>query len=321
MLDHLSHFHGLPIHDFADPADPASEQAGPLPAADEVAWRLARHELWEPEEEFEDAWERFLDTVDVSKVRALVLGAGAYGIEDDAASPDETAQRLAAAADRFTGLRALYLADLTYEESELSWILQSDVNPILSAYPRLEELGVRGSDGLRFSPLRHEHLRVLRLENGGLPAEVVHGLTASDLPALDHLDLWLGDESYGRTTTVGDLAPLLAGGVFPALRRLGLQDCDIQDEIAAAVAHAPVVSRLSSLHLGLGTLSDAGAQALLGGRPLTHLEVLDLEHHFLSEPMMRRLREALEPSGVRVNLDDRQETRGSGGRRYVAAGE
>lgn len=81
------------------------------------------------------------------------------------------------------------------------------------------------------------------------------------------------------------------------------------------------MARLSTLRLSLGTLGDAGAEALLGGQPLTHLAELDLHHHYLSEPMTGRLREALEPSGVRVDLDDRQRADAEGHGRYVSAGE
>lgn len=321
-MDHIAELHGLPVHDF--PALDASPS--PLPAAETVAWRLSILDEGVFGESFTESWQRFLDTVDPARVRALVLGPGAYGTDHDDADPEETVKLLAGAADRLTGLEALYLADLTFEESELSWIVQSDVTPVLTAYPRLRELGVQGSGGgfgdapgLEFHALRHEHLRVLRLENGGLPAEVARGVAASDLPALEHLDLWLGTEDYGRTAGVADLAPVLDGGRLPSLRRLGLRNCDLQDEVAAAVASAPVVARLSALDLSLGTLGDTGAEALLGGQPLTHLEELDLHHHYLSDPMMTRLRQALEPFGVRVDVSERETDEEWG--RYVAAGE
>ena len=54
----------------------------------------------------------------------------------------------------------------------------------------------------------------------------------------------------------------------------------------------------------MGTLGDAGAEALLGGRPLTHLTKLDLHHHYISEPVQHLLRQALEPAGVTLDLYD-----------------
>ncbi|MER7475733.1 hypothetical protein [Micromonospora sp. NPDC000018] len=92
----------------------------------------------------------------------------------------------------------------------------------------------------------------------------------------------------------------------------------LQDEIAAAVAEAPVVAQLRSLALSMGTLSDTGAAALLNGRSLTHLRWLDLQHHYLSAAMMRRLRDALEPSGVEIDLSDGREDPGDSRWRYVA---
>lgn len=45
----------------------------------------------------------------------------------------------------------------------------------------------------------------------------------------------------------GDLQPILDGKRLPALRPLGLGNSPIQDNIAAAVASAPVVTRLRTL--------------------------------------------------------------------------
>lgn len=73
------------------------------------------------------------------------------------------------------------------------------------------------------------------------------------------------------------------------------------------MADAPVVAQLASLNLSLGNLGDPGAEALLAGQPLTHLRELDLRHHYMSDAMMLRMRTALEPAGVRVNLTDQQD--------------
>ncbi|MFF3359727.1 hypothetical protein ACFYWN_45885, partial [Streptomyces sp. NPDC002917] len=80
----------------------------------------------------------------------------------------------------------------------------------------------------------------------------------------------------------------------------------VTNEIAGAVASAPVVAQLRTLDLSNGTLGDEGAAALLEGQPLTHLERLDLHHHFLTEPIERRIKEALEPHGVQVDLSERE---------------
>ncbi|MFG2305214.1 STM4015 family protein [Actinacidiphila glaucinigra] len=296
-VEHLQELNGLPAFDF-----PAPDARQELPAAGAVAWRLAVNP-WEDKakETFAQLWDRFLETVEPGGVRALVVGQWGEPYDNDSGA---VVGRLVDARERLTALEAVFIGDLETEEAEISWIEQSDVTPVLEAYPRLEVLGVRGGSGLRFPATRHQRLRTLRFEAGGLPGEAVRGVAASELPALEHLELWLGVEEYGGDATVADLAPILAGGRFPALRHLGLRNSEIQDEIAAAVAAAPVVAQLSSLDLSLGVLTDEGVTALLAGQPLTHLNWLDLHHNFVTEPVAERVRAALEPSGVEVDLSD-----------------
>jgi len=296
-VEHLKELHGLPAFDFPEPG--ARQD---LPEAGAVAWRLAVDPYDEDsQEEFGDLWDGFLDTVDPAEVRAIIVGQWGEPYDNDSSV---IVERLVAARDRLTTLQAVFIGDLEVEEAEISWIEQSDVTPVLDAYPMLEEFGVRGGNCLRFPAVRHKHLRTLSFEAGGLPGEVVRGVVASELPALEYLEMWLGVEQYDGDATVDDLAPLLAGGRFPALRHLGLRNSEIQDEIAAAVAHAPLVAQLKSLDLSLGVLTDEGVTALLDGQPLTHLTWLDLHHNFVTEPVAERLQAALEPSGVEVDLSE-----------------
>lgn len=171
--------------------------------------------------------------------------------------------------------------------------------------------------------MKHERLRALTIQAGGLPSEVVRGVLDSELPALERLDLWLGVSAYEGNTDLADLAPLLSGTRFPLLDHLGVRNSEIQNEIASAVASAPVVAQLRVLDLSNGTLGDEGAAALLEGQPLTHLELLDLHHHFLTDAMAERVRSALEPHGVRVDLSEKCEPWGDRGAegRYTAVSE
>jgi hypothetical protein len=154
------------------------------------------------------------------------------------------------------------------------------------------------------APLKHAALEELTLQGGGLPPEVARAIGASELPSLTHLELYLGERWYSGGSVPEDYERILRGEAFPRLRHLGLRDAANQDEIAVAVAHAPVVAQLETLDLSLGNITDAGATALLNGQPLTHLKSLDLHHHYLSEEMMQRVWSALR--GVEVNLDEQE---------------
>ncbi|MFJ9364527.1 STM4015 family protein [Nocardia sp. NPDC101769] len=311
---HLQEFHGLPIVEF--PGD-AAEVA--LPAPDAAAWRIAVDPYGDSPEEWPAAFARFLAAVDTARVRALVIGQ--WGEVYDHNS-DLVIDELIRVRERFPALRAVFIGEITYEEAEISWIQQSDVTPLLANFPALEELRIRGGEHLAFPPTQHAALRTLVVETGGLGGDVVRGIGASSLPALEHLELWLGVSSYGGDATVADLAPLLSGDRLPNLTSLGLRNSEIQDEVAAAAAGAPVVARLRTLDLSLGTLGDEGATALLHGQPLTHLHTLDLHHHFISASLRARLIAAL--PGVTVDLSEAEvenDEENPADRRYTAVAE
>ncbi|WP_030199968.1 STM4015 family protein [Streptomyces sp. NRRL S-87] len=314
---HLTESYGLPVFTFPGPDD---EGRTPLPAADSVAWRIAS-DSYDAEESWTEAFTRFTAAVDTSRVRAIVVGAWEEAYEN---GPEDIIGALVGARAELPALRALFLGDMVSEECEVSWINQGDVGPLLENFPELEEFGVRGGTGLAVPPFTHRHLRSLTVETGGLPARVVRNIAASDLPALTHLDLWLGTDEYGGDSTLTDVEPIMAGDRLPGLRHLALRNSEYQDEIATAMASAPVVARLETLDLSMGVLTDQGAAALLGGQPLTHLKKLDLHHNYLSDPVKQRFKDALEGAGVILDLDrDGAEEDEWDGRvhRFVAVGE
>jgi hypothetical protein len=305
--ENVSTFAGLPVRAFevstADPDWPGA-----------FAWRVTT-DYEDGESGFRERFENLVAQPWADQVQALIIGS--WGESYESAAPIE---ELAAAADRLTGLRALFLGEMTSEENEISWIEQGDIAAILQAYPQLEVLRVRGSTGLALTAVRHERLRELALESGGLPAAVIAQVVACGLPALRHLELWLGTDQYGGDATVDDLTPVLTGSGWPQLEYLGLRDAEIADQVAAGLAAAPVVARLSTLDLSLGLLTDVGATALLAGQPLTHLRRLDLHHHFLSEALQARLRDELEPYGVELDLSQAQGADRED-RRFIAVSE
>jgi hypothetical protein len=177
---------------------------------------------------------------------------------------------------------------------------------------------VRGTSELSLGGrLRHEKLKSLTIETGGLPPQVLEEVLASQLPALESLELWLGTSSYGGDVTMEDLQPLFSGNLFPLLKHLGLRDSEIVDEIASGLASAPILGRLRSLDLSLGTLSDKGGQALLANPKLKDLKELDLHRHYLSKEMMN----ALKREFPHVNVEDPEGSDTDEDDRYVAVGE
>jgi hypothetical protein len=307
--EHVTEFAGLQITDFT-----SAEVGGGLPAAGSTAWRVWIDDFVEDFGPFQELFAQFLDTVDTTQVTALIIGNYGACHEVNAQEPQDL---LVAAKDRFPRLKALFFGEILQHEAEISWIEQCDLTPLFTAFPELETMVIRGGAGLVLAPVASAVLRELRLETGGLPADVVRAVAASDLPALTRLELWLGSSEYSGNSTLADLAPILRGDLLPALRHLGLEDSEDQDEIAAAVAASPIAARLETLSLAMGVLTDEGAEALLSGQPLGHLAALDLHYNYLSDEMVERIRTAL-PS-VEVDLSEQQKGRDE--YRYVAVSE
>lgn len=261
-------------------------------------YRISTH--YDAEEGIVDCFKVFLEDPRVSEISGIVIGCWVTDVDE---SSEDIVEALVAAREKLPNLKAIFLGDMTYEEVEISWIVQSDLSPLLTAYPQLEYLTVRGNQGLSLGALKHDRLKSLVVETGGLSVGVVSEVCNAELPELEHLELWLGVEDYGGDTTVDDLQPILSGQLFPKLRYLGLRDSEIADGIAIALASAPVLEQIKVLDLSLGILRDAGAEALLDNPAIAQLEKLDIHHHFVSDELVTRLEEL----GIEIDASDRQE--------------
>jgi hypothetical protein len=303
FYEHLSEFVGKPVVDYT--------------AGMEIDPRANVYRLrvdYDSEEGAAELLSDLLSRDDVEQLTGLIIGQWASEMYEVSASG--VIEVLIAGAAKLQQLRGLFIGEMTSEENEVSWIQQTDVSPIWSVFPRLEEVRIRGSQSLSLgrSPL-HANLRTLTIECGGLPRSVLAEIAAANFPSLETLELYLGDNNYGWDGSVADLDPILSGRLFPKLKYLGLRDSSEADEVAAAVARAPIVERLEVLDLSLGTLGDVGAEALLASPAIRKLKKLDLHRHFISEEVSARL--ATLP--CEVNLEDPQDEEDND--RYVAISE
>jgi len=307
VVEHLEELAGLKVVDWVT--------GKKLVEPESHAFRIAVE--YEPEEPWLDVFDGFLSQPGVEKVKGLIVGN--WGEVASGDGPEPIVEALVGARTRLTSIEALFIADLVSEESEISWIHQGDLSPLLSAYPALKVLGIRGANGLSLGRLDHPKLERLVIESGGLGRGVVQQIMSAQLPSLTHLELWLGDDGYGADTSPEDFAPLLDGSLFPKLQTLGLRNCHYADALAKVVATAPILSRISTLDLSLGVLMDEGAQALLDSPLVRRLKKLDLHHHFISEELAKKL--AALP--LEVDVSDAQEGDEHGGEvyRYVAVSE
>ena len=284
-------FAGRPVGDFPTTT----------PAAD-VAVRL--NIGWEEETSFEELVAQLAAHPDAAALEALVIGAWESDSLDDA-SP--VIDLLVANAGAFPNLKALFFGDAEQERSEISWIACGNQVALADAFPELEVLHIRGNGDAKLTGLSLPNLRTLIIETGGLPAAVVRDVLAANLPALRHLELWLGTDEYGGDTTVADLEPLLEGRVHNGLEFLGLRNSAIADEVAFAVSRSPIVSTLMALDFSLGTIGDEGYLALSQMGLTPKLRTLNVSRHYAGPGAVKKLKAEMKLRDVDVDTSDKQD--------------
>jgi hypothetical protein len=242
------------------------------------------------------------------RVEALVFGVwgDGEGVCTGDCSADGLIDLIVQQRDRLPNLKALLIGDITPEETEISWLAQGDMSPILRAYPQLEFLQIRGGTGLKFEAsapeMMHENLKALIIETGGLSRDTVHQIYEWDLPALEHLELWFGSENYGGDCWDRDLPPLLEEMIYPNLIYLGLRNSQFANEMIDMLVRSPLVEKLQVLDLSMGTLTDEAAVGLLDCMAIRTLDTLNVSENYLSGGMIDQLRSG----GIEVLADEQR---------------
>ncbi len=212
-------------------------------------------------------------------------------------------------------LETLFIGDFEYPDHvEISWTDLGNASPLWSL-PALRSLTLQAG-AMFLGYIDAPELEHLEVRAGGLPKAAVRSLVGADAPRLQTLRVWFGDRQYGADAEVTDLAPLLRGAAFPALRELGLMNAEFTDDLCGPLLASPLLARLEHLDLSMGTLTDAGAATLsANAAKLRHLRRLDVSDNILSE----KGRRALRALGSHVHLGEQRKMRT--GERYVSVGE
>jgi hypothetical protein len=306
----LTEFHGFKVEDF-DPEKPDKDWSN-------LAARIrVTYDMHEAGTTFTDLFTKFLKQQGLDDLKGLVIGM--WNMIEEGDSAERMVETIASMRDHLPALKALFIGDIVSEENEISWINQTDVSPLFTAFAGMEAFGVRGGNNLSLGRPVHDKLQHLVVEAGGLPRRVVQEVCQAKLPELTHLELWLGSDNYGATTTAQDLEPILAGELFPKLTTLAVRNCEWADDLAALVANAAALDKIKRLDLSLGNMGDQGAQALVSSPKVAKLEELDLHHHYIGEELQAKLK-AL---GPRVNLEGKETPDAWDGQehRYIAVSE
>ncbi len=220
-------------------------------------------------------------------VTDLVIGSWGWACED---SCQDILDGITKQPERFAHVTSLFVGDMDFEECEVSWIIQGNYSRLWAAMPQLKELTIKGSTDLELGEIRHENLESLTIICGGLPVSVIESVRKAKLPGLKKLVLYIGIDNYGFDGDAETIRTLLAESDFPNLEYLGIEDSEIQDELAHVVLESKYMSRLRTLDLANGTLTDKGGKLILEKLPqYPNVKVLDVHYHYMSEQTVKDL--------------------------------
>lgn len=236
-----------------------------------------------------------------SQIEELIIGCWGEAWED---SCQPIIDGIVENKEKFAHIKSLFFGDMDYEDCEVSWIIQGDYSELWKALPNLKALTIKGSTELSLGEICHENLESLEIICGGLPSEVIEQIANAKLPNLKKLNLYLGSDNYGFDGDEKTIQDLLEKTDFAKLEYLGLNDSEIQDEVTEVILASKYMSRITTLDLSNGTLSDKGGQMLLEALPkYPNITTVDLHFHYLSDEMM----EKLEALPISIDLDEQNE--------------
>lgn len=242
-----------------------------------------------------------LESPELPELTELIIGC--WGESWDTGAQD-LIEGIIENADKFQNIDHLFIGDMTFEECEVSWIIQGDYSRLWAGLPNLKALTIKGSSELKLGKIEHQNLESLEIICGGLPSSVIESIASAKLPSLKKLNLYLGVEDYGFDGSIEDIQTLLNSDVLKNIEYLGLGDSEIQDEVVEAVLNSSVIKDLKILDFSNGNLSNKGAQMILDhSEDLAHLEYLNLQYHFIDNDYMAKLKEL----SFEINLDEQNE--------------
>jgi hypothetical protein len=247
----------------------------------------------------EDILKKMLNDKALPDLKQITIGCWDF----ESGSCQDLVDGIVANKDKFAHIEGLFWGDIEQEESEVSWIEQTDLSSVIDAMPKLKELKIKGTNNLTLGKRTYEALQSLEIISGGLPESVLAELQASTFPKLEKLILWVGVEDYGFDGSVDSFKTIASKTLFPKVKYFGIVNSEFQDDILNMLLQSDILPQLETLDISYGTLGDKGGQALIDNvDKLKHLKLVKAEYNYFSEDMCK----ALKKLPVKVDVSDNQ---------------
>jgi predicted DNA-binding WGR domain protein len=243
---------------------------------------------------------RIINDKKLPEIKQLTIGCWSYESE----GCQDLVDGMVANKEKFAHIEGLFWGDIDQEESEISWIEQANLSPLLDIMPKLTDLRIKGTNGLSIGQKSRPNLRSLEIISGGFNAAILEDVLKSDFPNLETLILYIGVDEYGFEGSIEDFKPLFSKERFPKLMYLGLVNAEEQDQIVTFFLESDILPQLETMDIAAGVLTDKGGQLLLDNvDKIKHLKFIDMKYNYLSEEMQKKLSKL----PVKTDVSDAQE--------------
>ncbi len=264
-------------------------------------YALTQDEVWEQQKSIQELVLKIKEDKDLESYKDITIGLWGEAYDE---SVQEVLDFLCDNKERLTNLETLYIGDMDYEDCEISWIMQGDYTRITKELVNLKKLKIKGSTGLKLSPIKSDKLEQLEIICGGLDKDIIHDISESEVPNLKTLVVYIGVNDYGFDGDIDDIKLLLHKEKFPSLVNLELVDSEIQDDIVEAVIGSDILPQLETISFSYGTMTNKGGQMIIDNKEkFMHLKNIQIKWHYMDDDMQEKLKE----TGFKVNLEDAQD--------------
>ncbi|MDR1203008.1 MAG: STM4015 family protein [Tannerellaceae bacterium] len=244
------------------------------------------YEDYEASKSQKDLLNKIINDKKLSDIKQLTIGCWSY--ESDGCQ--DLVDGMIANKEKFAHIEGLFWGDIDQEESEISWIDQADLSPLLDIMPNLTDLKIKGTNGLSIGQKPRPDLKSLEIISGGFNAGILEDVLKSDFPNLEKLILYVGVDDYGFEGPIEAFKPLFSKEKFPKLTYLGLVNAAEQDEIVTFFLESDILPQLETMDISAGVLTDKGGQLLLDNiDKIKHLQFIDMGYNYLSDEMQKKL--------------------------------
>jgi uncharacterized protein (TIGR02996 family) len=213
-------------------------------------------------------------------VRELTIGCP---VSEDEFNFHATVKELVKVLPQMPVLRRVTLGEFDMEDSELSWSYLGSLKDLWPVASKLEYLKIHAGS-MDLAKIHAPELRELRIETGGFSKKNLASILDANMPKLETLNIWFGQDNYGCNVKPKDLAPLLDGKKFPKLKHLGIANTTWANDLVPMLVGAKVLKQLESLDLSKSHLTLVGIRAMAASvAAFKHLASLDLSECLLSK--------------------------------------